>query len=88
MGQVAVLQSLDHWQEFLVQARLGGRNQSFGLIQESNPGIIVTTILDEVVTDTLKQLGAVLFLGEQFVSVVHGTQQKVETLYFLRFLLQ
>ena len=88
MGQVALLQSLDHWQESLVQACLGSRNQAFGLIQEGNPSVIVAVILDEAVTDTLKQSGAVLFLGEQFAYVVHGTQQKVEALYFPRFLLQ
>ena len=88
MGQVAVLQPLDHWQESLVQACLGSRNQAFGIIKESDPSVIVAAVLDEVVTDTLKQSGAILFLGKQLAYVVHGTQQKVEALYFLRCFLQ
>jgi hypothetical protein len=49
---------------------------------------MITAIFDEVVTDPLKQSGAVLFLDDKFAYFAYGKQQKVEALYFLRFLVQ
>jgi hypothetical protein len=80
-SQLATLQLLDQWHKVLTPTGLGGCHQSSGLIQQGDPGAIITARLDQIVASASQQPVTILFPGDELVDVADGTQHEVEVFY-------
>ncbi len=77
-GQLSLLKSFHHELECLAQPCFGGRYKPSGLIQQSDPCVMVAACCNKIITSALKQFVPVLLLCDKLVNISDGTKHEVE----------
>ena len=78
MGQIVPLELVGQLQKIGFHTRMKGLDEFTILVQQDNPGIVISAIFDQVVTDSLKQAIRILFPGNQFVYPPDGSQNLIK----------